>query len=293
MSLTNIAIAHRGGSALGPENTLTTFAMSHALGLRLLETDVQTTADGVALAFHDSSLRRLTGLPGRVRDYTWAQLRDVRVGSEPLLRLDELLASFPDTSFLVDVKSVSAIGPTIQAIRSTNAGQRVCVAGGLEPWLRTVAETTRCQRAMGFRALTLLMTAAKAGIRPPSGVFREVCAAHLPTQLCGLPWMTCPKIRHRLIEMAHDHDILVRVWTVNEAQQMREFLDSGADAVVTDRPHVLRDILIARGDWRAPQPSLGAHRVAARTRQLRPTVANSTPANRSTRTLTASPALSV
>lgn len=55
-----LAIAHRGGAALGPENTLAAFAMSTALGLRYLESDVRLTADGHLVCFHDETLDRIT-----------------------------------------------------------------------------------------------------------------------------------------------------------------------------------------------------------------------------------------
>ena len=51
-----LAIAHRGGAALGPENTLAAFAMSTALCLRYLESDVRLTADGHLVCFHDDTL---------------------------------------------------------------------------------------------------------------------------------------------------------------------------------------------------------------------------------------------
>ncbi|UUZ61181.1 glycerophosphodiester phosphodiesterase [Nocardioides sp. B-3] len=50
-----LAIAHRGGPALGPENTLATFARATALGVRYPETDVHTTSDGHPVCFHDAT----------------------------------------------------------------------------------------------------------------------------------------------------------------------------------------------------------------------------------------------
>ena len=56
---TPLAIAHRGGAAMAPENTLDAFALSVALGVRYLETDVKVTADGELMCFHDETLERV------------------------------------------------------------------------------------------------------------------------------------------------------------------------------------------------------------------------------------------
>ena len=66
-----IAIAHRGGDEVAPENTVAAFQHAWSLGFRVLETDVHVTADGVLIAFHDADLERLTGRPGVLADRSW------------------------------------------------------------------------------------------------------------------------------------------------------------------------------------------------------------------------------
>jgi|SRR5690606_19765360 len=79
------AFAHRGGSALAPENTMLAFERAVGLGLNYLETDVRVTADGVPIAFHDRTLDRVTGLRGRVATQSWDALsRTLILGSEPV-----------------------------------------------------------------------------------------------------------------------------------------------------------------------------------------------------------------
>lgn len=255
MSLTDIAVAHRGGAGLAPENTLAAFEMSHALGLRLLETDVQVTKDGVALAFHDATLARTAGVDARVRDLTWEELRAVRVGGEPILRLDTLLDAFPDASFLIDLKTVRAAAPLVDAVRRTRSAERVCVADGRDTWLRDVAETTGCARSLGWRGLLTLMGAAKTGTRAPRRVLHGAFAAHIATRLGGIPWMADARAAARLVDMTHDAGLRLVTWTVNDSAQMTRYLDAGVDSVITDRPDLLREVLVARDAWTAPEGS--------------------------------------
>src|SRR5437763_4833045 len=79
-----LAFAHRGGAAVGipggAENTAEAFARAVAMGYRYVETDTHATADGIAVVFHDTTLDRMLGRAGRVRDVRWADLATVRVG---------------------------------------------------------------------------------------------------------------------------------------------------------------------------------------------------------------------
>ena len=72
--------AHRGLSALVPENTLPAFAAAYALGADEIEFDVRLTCDGRMVVSHDSKLERISDGRGRVADFTLAELRELNVG---------------------------------------------------------------------------------------------------------------------------------------------------------------------------------------------------------------------
>jgi len=72
-------VAHRGHAACFPENTLPAFADALAVGGCVLETDVQLTADGVPVLFHDRDLMRLCAVPGAIHEKTLDQIRELRV----------------------------------------------------------------------------------------------------------------------------------------------------------------------------------------------------------------------
>src|SRR4051812_25792736 len=65
-----LVFAHRGGSALAPENTLAAFDRGAALGAGGLELDVHLSRDGVVVVHHDRRLERTTNLQGAVADHT-------------------------------------------------------------------------------------------------------------------------------------------------------------------------------------------------------------------------------
>ncbi|MPV88977.1 glycerophosphodiester phosphodiesterase [Georgenia ruanii] len=246
-----LAAAHRGGAALAPENTLAAFGLARGLGLTYLETDVRTTADGVPLAFHDATLDRVTSLRGALAGRTWAEVRHTRVlGREPVLPLENLLAAWPDACVMIDVKEERAIRPTIAAIRRTGSAARVCVAGGWDTWLAAIRHECGPQltTALGWRSLTALIACARTGTRPPAAV-ASGAFAHVAWRLGRLSVMARPRVAARLVQMAHDLGLRVITWTIDEPASIGRLLDDGVDGVITDRPDVLRDVLVARGEW--------------------------------------------
>lgn len=240
-----LPIAHRGGAGLAAENSFEAFARSHALGIRHLETDVRVTRDGELVVFHDAQVRRVTGRPGRVGDHTLAELSAMPVlGSGHLISLREALTTFPDTCFVIDVKEAAAVTPLADLLRELDAGHRVCAAASHGSWLRALSEATgpELSTALPWRQLVHL------ALKGPIG-HGQASFAHLPLRLGRVP-----VFRDDLVARAHDAGIRVIVWTVDDPDTMHRLLDHGVDGIITDRPDVLREVLIARGQWHAPQP---------------------------------------
>ena len=248
-----LAIAHRGGMALAPENTLAAFGRATSLGLTHLETDVRTTRDGHVVCFHDPTLRRVTGHPGRVADLDLAELRRLRVaGTDRIPTLVEAMAAFPHARFAIDLKDEASIGAMAKLLRAHPGwAERVLVAGAWCRWLeRLRAEAPGVTTALGWRSLTTLIACSRSGVRTPglrTDALTGAAFAHVPIRLGRLPVHS-----ERVIRRAHELGIRVVVWTVDDPAPMRTLLDMGVDGIITDRPDVLREVLISRGEWTPP-----------------------------------------
>jgi len=248
-TLLPLAIAHRGGAGLGPENTIAAFTRAYDLGFRYLETDVRTTADGTLVAFHDARVERVTDGHGAVNRLTWDELRRLTVAGQPIPTLTELLLRFPDACFTVDVKDDRSVTPLVDALLSTHAASRVCIAGAWDGLLRTVADRVgpELTTALGWRDLSALVTCAHARIRAPRSVAGSF--VHVPLRVGRLP-----VFGERLLARARHLGIGVIVWTVDDAAQMHRLLDAGVAGIITDRPDVLREVLVARDEWTPVHP---------------------------------------
>ncbi len=99
------------------------------LGYRHLETDVHTTADGVLVLFHDTTLDRVTDAAGRISALTAAEVAAARIGGrEPVPRFDELVGTFPDLRLNLDVKDWTSVRSLAAAIERYGVHDRVLVA---------------------------------------------------------------------------------------------------------------------------------------------------------------------
>lgn len=234
-----IAFAHRGGSNDAPENTMRSFRHAVELGYRYLETDVQLTADGVLLAFHDDDLQRTCGRPGRIDALTWADLEGVTVaGTEPIPTFHEVLETWPDVRLNVDCKTDAAVEPLLAAIRAHGALDRVCVASFSDRRIRRI-------RRLADPRLCTALAARELGLLWSSGVNVGGLCAQAPVRRGRVEVIT-----RRFVARAHKRGVAVHVWTIDDAPEMHRLLDLGVDGIMTDSPGVLRDVLIARGAWR-------------------------------------------
>ncbi|MCY4195038.1 MAG: glycerophosphodiester phosphodiesterase [bacterium] len=238
-----IPIAHRGGAGEHPENTMAAFAAAVDLGYRYVETDVRATRDGVLVAFHDESLKRLSGRSEAIADLDWRDLQTVRVGGgHAIPRFVELLEAWPQLRIAVDPKHEQATAPLIGALQRAEAIDRVCIGSfsGRRLALARRLGGPRLCTGLSPREIGRLQAAA-AGL--PLKVKSGACAQVPPTA------RGVPLIHRRFIDAAHARGLAVHVWTIDEAEEMHRLLDAGVDGIMTDRPTVLREVLAARGSW--------------------------------------------
>ena len=124
-----MAMAHRGFSREGLENSMAAFRAAVDLGYRYLETDVHTTSDGVLLLFHDETLDRVTDGAGRISELTAAEVAAARIGGrEPVPLFDELVAAFPGIRLNLDVKDWNSVRSLAAGIERHSLHDRVLVA---------------------------------------------------------------------------------------------------------------------------------------------------------------------
>ncbi len=240
------ALAHRGFSRDGLENSMAAFQAAVDLGFRYVETDAHGTTDGVAVALHDPSLDRTTDGTGNVADLPWSRVKDARIGGrEPVPTLEDILGTWPELRVNIDVKAASGIGPVADAIEKTAAHRRVCIASFSTA--RREATVKRLSQPVATSAGTREAAAYFAGgfaRANLAGALRSVGALQVPSSVGPVRLLT-----ERHVRAAHAAGKFVHVWTVNDPLRMAELLDLGVDGIVTDRADLLKDVLIARGKW--------------------------------------------
>lgn len=253
-------VAHRGGAARWPENSLTAFRGAIAGGARLLELDVHLTADGELAVIHDPTLDRTTSGTGPLARCTVADLRRARLrGTDGALTddwvptLDEVLAvaAPAGVGLLVEIKTP---GPAVTYERRGDRVERIpgpryeglerkvldavaaagcadrCIIMAFNPLV--VAEVRRLAPA---QPTTLLVDrhATQAGVKPMETVDWARIAG---VAFLGLHHSLCDAA---VVDAAHREGIAVGVFTVNDVETRDRLVAAGVDVIITDRPELI------------------------------------------------------
>jgi glycerophosphoryl diester phosphodiesterase len=245
-----IRFAHRGSRILWPENTMAAFAGAvEGLGYHYLEIDVRLTSDHIPVVFHDAKLNRTTSGTGKVIDHTLAEIRSVDAAyyfdpeNDYPLRgtgigvstLEELYATWPDVRLNVDLKGPGEEWAVAEVIRAFDAEHRTLIGSFTDRRIARFRRITRGRVAVsaGPTAAASMYAASRVG----RTIHRKVQAYQLPFNYRGA------KIDDKLIEAVHRAGAHLHLWTVNESDDMRRFIDMGVDGIVTDRPDLLNKVL--------------------------------------------------
>jgi glycerophosphoryl diester phosphodiesterase len=221
-----LVFAHRGGSALAPENTMAAFENGIALGADGLELDVHLSRDGAVVVHHDRALDRTTTLRGPIAARTADELRRAGVPS-----LTEVLACCRDARIIVEMKvnRPELAGAVIAAVRQADAVERVCLG----------AFGRRVLRAARALEPQIATSAAREEVR--WALYRSWCgwpvtkvaySGYQVPEMSGRTRVVTP----RFVEHAHRAGLAVQVWTVDTEEDARRLLAWGVDALITDRP---------------------------------------------------------
>jgi glycerophosphoryl diester phosphodiesterase len=213
-------IAHRGASADERENALPAFERAIELGADFVELDVQASADGALVVFHDLDLDRLTPLRGPLRRRPLAELREHGI---------------PTLEDVVELTR-GRIG-VMAEIKSAHLYRRHDVVG------RTVGLLGQDDALLSFsrRALKDAL-----GLRPSLRVLQHVGYGVSIRAASGYAWAVGfhdPRVTARGVARAARLGLETTVYTVNDPRRMRTLAAMGVGGIFSDRPALLRETL--------------------------------------------------
>lgn len=255
-----IVVGHRGASGERPENTLESFERAVEQGAAILETDVHRSADGEVVISHDDDLARMTDAQGPLAERSWAELRrlDAGHGFSPdggrsfpfrgrgirIPRLVEAFEAFPGMRFNVEIKQNDRllIDATLDAVAAAGREKLTLLAAAendtmalLRARIRERGPSVAIGAATGD-VLGFVRAALGQGEPPP-----EPMALQIPPEFAGRPLVT-----RTLVDYAHSRDVQVHVWTINEPAEMHRLLDLDVDALMSDFPARVQQVLAER-----------------------------------------------
>jgi glycerophosphoryl diester phosphodiesterase len=232
--------AHRGFTLAAPENSLAAFKAALELGVDGIEFDVRTCKSGEVVVFHDPTLARMTDGRGFVKHKTLAELKRLRLRSanpeldERIPTLEELVETVQGRLLLnIEIKTKGLPkdhieNRVVEILRSYGLEYQTIISSFNPIVLRRIRKLD--DQIMTGYLLDKNFTVRKSEI--PLSRLAGAKAIHFEKSL----------VTQKLLDKIKRLGVYSAVWTVNEPDMMRRFLAMSVNAIISDRPDVLKKI---------------------------------------------------
>jgi glycerophosphoryl diester phosphodiesterase len=230
--------AHRGSSKAAPENTLASIRQAIKEGADWVEIDVQETANGKVVVFHDSDFMKLAGVNTKVWDVTMPELKNIDVGS----RFTPEFAGerVPTLAEVLDVCK-GKVGVNIE-LKYYGHDQQ------LEKRVAEIVEKHEMVSEIVIMSLKLDAIKKMKALRPTwtVGLLMSVSAGDLANADVDFLAVNAGFVNRDFVRAAHSGGKEVYVWTVNDAATMSTMISRGVDNLITDKPALARAVIAQR-----------------------------------------------
>lgn len=243
-------VAHRGAAVKAPENTLPAFELARRLGADGVELDVQATADGEVIVFHDMTLDRTTDGTGPVFATPWATVEQLDAGAwfdprhagTPVPRLADVLA-LTGLELEIELKGFGAA--FLDRVLETVAAART---SGPEPWIEyttgNVALLARLRRLEPGARTGLFLNGPEPWMT--SATYEHYVVGTAETAEAAVVHLPVAALTPRIVELLHALGLEVLASGADTGDQMAWAHQVGADRMSTaavDRAVAIREQL--------------------------------------------------
>lgn len=220
-------VAHRGGAALEPENTVAALQEAIVSSAEQAEIDIQQTKDGVLVVLHDPNLKRIGGVDRPIWEMTYANLRELPL-REPIPTLEEAMQAVDGKlKLMIEIK---VTGHEENLVRQTLGTIR-----------RYEAEDWCCIGSMNLNTLEEVHQ------REPEMEVVYIAPVVSPSDY-GIEWIDAFSIKHLyanrdIVQRMHKAGKDVYIWTCNTERSIRRAIRCQPEGIITDNPYLVQYFL--------------------------------------------------
>jgi glycerophosphoryl diester phosphodiesterase len=227
-------IGHRGARNEAPENTVPGFVHAHKQGCMHFELDVQLSSDRELVVYHDKSLKRTSGLLGKIKHTPYSQLKtiDARLNTPGwhspcyIPHLQEVVDCVPKVkSWQIEVKTdtrhaLKIVIRKLQQFFLLNDFYDMATVTSSNKWLLKEIKNVSPHIQTGYVAESRYRDSVKTSLSLG-------CSLLVLNERLATP---------KLIKYAQRNGLEVSCWTVNNAARMAQLRKLGVDSIITDEP---------------------------------------------------------